>query len=291
MVRLFVSGMLLAEDLISFISNGTTTVWTARVNTSLPPSKLQMLGLPPGFRSKGRTHSLRTQKHYLHLQYLLNPKQNQLRVLSTLQSHYHLVPFSTILALIEKRTIPSTLNMIERSWKSKRMSARKTIHGVSQVIQGSLTTSITPFPHLTMTRNHATSFTHSPLLHEYRNLVIDPEPDPEYKTWDFDRDGASKHHRVRVRNTSKTFFHISLDQDSPEKGKEVKAISISRGFYEPGDDDDLDDNDEPELLNIMLTEGDSEVKNKVRSLGTWKIDEWRVGNPVWELVTLAQGIF
>jgi hypothetical protein len=85
----------------------------------------------------------------------------------------------------------------------------------------------------------------------------------------------------------KTVFHISLDQDSPEKWKEVKVIYISRGFYGPSDDDTFDVADEPELLNIMLIEGDGEVKNKVRSLGTWKIDEWRVGNPVWELVTLA----
>jgi hypothetical protein len=88
-----------------------------------------------------------------------------------------------------------------------------------------------------------------------------------------------------VPNTSKTVFHISLDQDSPGKGKEIKFIYISRGFYVPTDSDSLDDR--PELLNIMLIEGDGEVKDKVRSLDMWGIDTWKLGNPVWELVSLA----
>lgn len=45
--------------------------------------------------------------------------------------------------------------------------------------------------------------------------------------------------------------------------------------------------DEPEILYLMLVEGDGEVKRRVQMVGPIDVSRWREAKPEWRCISLA----
>ena len=116
-------------------------------------------------------------------------------------------------------------------------------------------------------------------------LVIDPLPDPDYQNPRHSMQvDHHTYHAIRLPDSGILLSHIELDPESQVAGRTVEFIYVSRGFHEPSD---FHPGDEPQLLNIVMIEGEGEVKEKVQCCGMWDITQWRRAKPTWKLISLA----
>lgn len=115
-------------------------------------------------------------------------------------------------------------------------------------------------------------------------LVIDEEPDRDLFKHHSSYYRKKNFHAIRVPGTGEQLGHVELDHAWKGKGKEHDFIFVARGYWIPSDSFR---GHHPEILHLMLVQGNGEIKTKVQMVGPIDIANWRLANPVWKCVSLA----